>query len=58
MCCHDREVMNSNPSHVELGVHGTSILIRTLNQKYDSRTVIKVFTVNRPTVELFKMADN
>ena len=27
--CHDLEVMSSNPSRVELGVHGTSVLSRT-----------------------------
>ena len=29
MCCHDLEVMSSNPGRVELGVHGTAILSRT-----------------------------
>ena len=26
MCCHDLEVMNSNPGRVELGVHSPSVL--------------------------------
>ena len=33
MCCHDLEVMSSNPSRVELGelgVHGTSVVSHTL----------------------------
>ena len=29
MCCHDLEVVSSNPSRVELGVHITSVLSRT-----------------------------
>ena len=27
--CHDLEVMSSNPSRVELGVHSTSVLSHT-----------------------------
>ena len=29
MCCHDLDVMSSNPSQVELGVRSTSVLSRT-----------------------------
>ena len=29
MCCHDLEVMSSNPSQVELGVRSTSVLSNT-----------------------------
>ena len=29
VCCHDLEVMSSNPGRVELGVRGTSVLSRT-----------------------------
>ena len=29
MCCHDLEVMSSNPGRVELGVISTSVLSRT-----------------------------
>ena len=30
MCCHDLEVMSSNPGRVELGMHSTSVLSHTL----------------------------
>ena len=29
ICCHDLDVMNSNPGQVELGVCSTSVLSRT-----------------------------
>ena len=32
MYCHDLEVMSLNPSRVELGVHSTSALSRTLTK--------------------------
>ena len=32
MCCHDLEVMSSNPGWIELGMLSTSVLSRTLTQ--------------------------
>ena len=34
VCCHDLEVMSSNPSWVELRVRNTSVLSRTWTKKY------------------------
>ena len=41
MCCHDLEVMNSNPGRAELGVLSTSVLSRTWTKNIKCRPTSK-----------------